>query len=163
MHIRSLFLLGFCAAIGMSMPAHAEAPAKTYLFPSKAKAEEGDSKQVKKPTAKEKARQKSLAKSTADTKAKKAAQAKEKKEAEVATKRQLTDPASIVLTGNNGELRSETQNGPQGGFLSVLFGGDPSSPRLLPETRALDAVLEQKQSRKQFKVKSDFEPKLVLL
>ncbi|MFU0506540.1 L,D-transpeptidase [Pseudaminobacter sp. NGMCC 1.201702] len=161
MHIRSLFLLGFCAAIGMSMPAHAEAPAKTYLFPSKAKSEEGDSKEVKKPTAKEKVRQKSLAKSTADTKAKKAAQAKEKKEAEAAAKRKLADPASIVLTGNNGELRSETQNGPQGGFLSVLFGGDPSSPRLLPETRALDAVLEQKQSRKQFKVKSDFEPQSV--
>lgn len=159
MHIRSFFLLGLCAAIGMSVPAYAEAPAKTYLFPPKAKAEEGDKKkidkkQVKTSPTKEKSRQKSAAK--ADTKSEK------KQKAQAPTeKARPAEPTSVVLTGNNGELRSEMGNLPQGGFLSVLFGGDPSSPRLLPETRALDAVLEQKQSKKQFKVKADFEPQSV--
>src|SRR5690606_30115352 len=76
MHIRSFFLLGLCAAIGMSVPAYAEAPAKTYLFPPKAKAEEGDKKkidkkQVKTSPTKEKSRQKSAAKAKADTKSEK--------------------------------------------------------------------------------------------
>lgn len=45
MHIRSLIFLGLCAAIGMSAPAFSEAPAKTYLFSSKAaKAAEAEAK-----------------------------------------------------------------------------------------------------------------------
>ncbi|MEI5680386.1 MULTISPECIES: L,D-transpeptidase [unclassified Mesorhizobium] len=170
MLIRSLILLGLCAAIGVSAPAYAETtPAKTYLFPLKSKAVEADTKdqkvdkndKKKKLTAKEKAKQQ---KAVADAKVKakedrKLAGAKGKVQTVAAVP--LADPSAIAMTGNNGELRSEAQDRPQGGFLSVLFGGDPSSPNMLPQTRALDAVLEQKQANKKFKVKSDFEPQSV--
>jgi lipoprotein-anchoring transpeptidase ErfK/SrfK len=170
MLIRSLLLLGLCAAIGVSAPAYAETtPAKTYLFPLKSKAAEADTKdqkvekneKKKKLTAKEKAKQQ---KAIADAKAKakeerKLAGAKAKVQTVAAVP--LADPSSIAMTGNNGELRSEGSDRPQGGFLSVLFGGDPASPNMLPQTRALDAVLEQKQANKKFKVKSDFEPQSV--
>jgi lipoprotein-anchoring transpeptidase ErfK/SrfK len=169
MHIRGLIFLGLCAAIGMSIPAHADtAPAKTYLFPSKAKTADADAKEKtvnKKLTAREKAQQKSLADAKAKKNEKKTAMADNTKPkaaaAGVAAALILDDAATIAQTGNNGELRSEASGRPQGGFLSVLFGGDASSPRLLPQTRALDAVLEQKQARKNFKVKSDFEPQSV--
>jgi lipoprotein-anchoring transpeptidase ErfK/SrfK len=212
MHIRSLVFLGLCAAIGMSAPAFAEAPAKTYLFSSKAKAAEAEAKAAekapkKKLTAKERARQKALAKAKAKEEAKLAAAAKAEEEAKAAAKakavaekrlarqkaieaKQLAarakadaaaqrklakaqavenarqaelaklTSAEIVQTGNNGELRSETADQPQPGFFQALFGG-ASQSRLLPQTRALDAVLEQKQANKKFRVKSDFEPQSV--
>jgi len=153
MHIRSLLALGICAAVGMSVPAYAETtPAKTYLFPSKAKAAEADSKEEKLPKKKQAARQKE------SEKARK--QAARSKPSEMTTGA-IADATTIVQTGNNGELRSEASGRPQGGFLSVLFGGDPAAPNMLPQTRALDAVLEQRQSRKQFKVKPAFEPQEV--
>lgn len=166
MNFRGLIFLGLCAAIGMSVPAYADTTAvKTYLFPSKAKTADADSKKktVKKTlTAKEKAKQKSVA----ETRGKKTAKAKNnqlKAGAASATAAAivLDDASTIAQTGNNGELRSGGSDRPQGGFLAVIFGGDSSSPRLLPQTRALDAVLEQKQAGKNFKVKSDFEPQSV--
>ncbi len=162
MLIRSLILLGLCAAIGVSAPAYAETtPAKTYLFPLKSKATEADAKEEKvekkKLTSKEKAKQKALADAKAKEDKKKLSRAKVETVAAVP----LADPSAIAMTGNNGELRSEGTDRPQGGFLSVLFGGDPTSPNMLPQTRALDAVLEQKQANKKFKVKSDFEPQSV--
>jgi len=153
MHIRSLLALGICAAIGVAVPAYADtAPAKTYLFPSKAKAAETASKEEKLPKKKQTAKQKET------EKARKAAARNKSSEVTTAA---VPDASTIAKTGNNGELRSEANGRPQGGFLSVLFGGDPAAPNMLPQTRALDAVLEQRQSKKQFKLKSDFEPREV--
>jgi lipoprotein-anchoring transpeptidase ErfK/SrfK len=211
MHIRSLIFLGLCAAIGMSAPAFAEAPAKTYLFSSKAKAAEAKAAEKasnKKLTAKEKAKQNALAKAKAKEEAKIAAVAKAEEEAKAAAKakavaenklakqkaleamqlaaRAKTDAAAqrklakaqaaenarqaelarltsleVVYTGNNGELRSEAVEQPRPGFFQALFGGAPQQSRMLPQTRALDAVLEQKQANRKFRVKSDFEPQSV--
>jgi lipoprotein-anchoring transpeptidase ErfK/SrfK len=71
---------------------------------------------------------------------------------------------NVVLTGNNGELRSETNEtrSSGGGLFAGLFGGSgASSISYLPETRALDSVLEKRQARKPFKVKSELEPQEV--
>ncbi|MGB3387318.1 MAG: L,D-transpeptidase [Pseudaminobacter sp.] len=158
----------------MSIPAHADTtPTKTYLFPSKAKADDAGAKEKtvkKRLTAKEQARQKSAAeaktrkdeKKTTKAAATKASGGKVKAgTAAAAAAIVLDDPTTIAQTGNNGELRSEGADRPQGGFLAVLFGGDASSPRMLPQTRALDAALEQRQAQKNFKVRSDFEPQTV--
>ncbi|RKH70309.1 L,D-transpeptidase, partial [Corallococcus sp. AB032C] len=69
----------------------------------------------------------------------------------------------VVREGNNGELRSEgasVTRPSNGGFFQVLFGDEPttSSASMLPETRALDAVLETK---KKFKPRPEFEPQTV--
>lgn len=71
---------------------------------------------------------------------------------------------NVAMTGNNGELRSEgreqTRNG--SGLFAGLFGGATSSSMtMLPETRALDSVLEKKQAASKFKVKPEFEPQEV--
>ncbi|MBA3448488.1 MAG: L,D-transpeptidase [Pseudaminobacter sp.] len=191
MKIRSLILLGLCAIIGMSAPAYAEAPAKTYLFPSKAsKAAEAEAKaektSTKKLTAREKAKLKALAKAKAKEETDLAERAKAAEEAKIAAKAKARDnkklaalsrkqakadaerqaelaqltALDIAQTGNNSELRSEAVGQPKAGFFQALFGGSPQS-RMLPETRALDAVFEQKQANKKFKVKSDFEPQSV--
>ena len=72
---------------------------------------------------------------------------------------------NIALVGNNGELRSEPKPGEKrqsnGRLFAGLFGGTSSSIAYLPETRALDRALEEKQARKPFKVKPEFEPQLV--
>ncbi|BCH24943.1 L,D-transpeptidase [Mesorhizobium sp. L-8-3] len=94
--------------------------------------------------------------------------AREKREAERAlAKAQRAEPRpeapqlAVVATGNNGELRSEMK--PENrDIFSTLFGGQPRQ-QLLPETRALDAALAARDARKQFKVKSDFEPQQVSL
>ncbi|MBZ9794407.1 L,D-transpeptidase [Mesorhizobium sp. ES1-4] len=69
---------------------------------------------------------------------------------------------NVALTGNNGELRSEVVGGQKqssGGLFAGLFGGASSgSISYLPETRALDSALAQKNARKPFKVKSEFVP-----
>lgn len=93
--------------------------------------------------------------------------AKEKREAEKAlanAKRVEPNPEApqlaVVTTGNNGELRSEVK--PENrDIFSTLFGGGQQRQQLLPETRALDAALAARDARKQFKVKSDFEPQEV--
>ncbi|WP_432283364.1 L,D-transpeptidase [Aminobacter sp. BA135] len=72
------------------------------------------------------------------------------------------DVAEVASAGNNGELRSEGQDRPrQTGLLAGIFGGSAPQQSMLPQTRALDAVLQAKQAKKQFKVKSDFEPQEV--
>ncbi|MER9236035.1 L,D-transpeptidase [Mesorhizobium sp. M0622] len=71
---------------------------------------------------------------------------------------------NVALTGNNGELRSEAvgQKPQSVGLFAGLFGGtSSSSTSLLPETRALDAALERKQAKRQFKVKPEFVPQEV--
>lgn len=71
---------------------------------------------------------------------------------------------NVALTGNNGELRSEPvgQKPQSVGLFAGLFGGTSSSSMsLLPETRALDAALERKQAKRQFKVKPEFVPQEV--
>lgn len=73
---------------------------------------------------------------------------------------------NIAVTGNNGELRSEPRSGEKprnnGGLFAGLFGGaSASSMSLLPETRALDAALAQRDAKRPFKVKPEFEPQEV--
>ncbi|CCV14001.1 L,D-transpeptidase [Mesorhizobium sp. STM 4661] len=72
---------------------------------------------------------------------------------------------NVALTGNNGELRSEAvgQKPRSVGLFAGLFGGTSSSSSmsLLPETRALDAALERKEAKRQFKVKPEFVPQEV--
>jgi lipoprotein-anchoring transpeptidase ErfK/SrfK len=63
------------------------------------------------------------------------------------------DPTLPQITSNDGELRSEAQQQPSRG-RSVSLG-------MLPETRALDRVLEQKQAKKQFKLRPEFMPQEV--
>ncbi len=68
----------------------------------------------------------------------------------------------IARTGNNGELRSESREPAKSvGLFGGLFGGGIQQQSMLPETRALDAVLEQRQGSRKFQVKSDFEPQVV--
>ena len=62
------------------------------------------------------------------------------------------DPTLPQITSNDGELRSEAQEPSRGRSVS---------PRMLPETRALDRVLEKKQAKKQFKVRPEFMPQEV--
>jgi lipoprotein-anchoring transpeptidase ErfK/SrfK len=74
-------------------------------------------------------------------------------------------PDVVVREGNNGELRSGAsvvQPSGGGGFFKILFGDEPTttatSVGMLPETRALDSVLETK---KKFKVRPEYEPQSV--
>lgn len=72
---------------------------------------------------------------------------------------------NVALTGNNGELRSESTTSPRsssGGLFAGLFGGSTaSSISYLPETRALDSALAKKQAKKPFKVKPEYVPQEV--
>jgi lipoprotein-anchoring transpeptidase ErfK/SrfK len=72
---------------------------------------------------------------------------------------QQPQPIQVSITGNKGELRSETLERKPDIFAS-LFGG-ASRLEMLPETRALDSVLEERQTRKKFKVRAEFEPQEV--
>ncbi|PBB24302.1 L,D-transpeptidase [Mesorhizobium sp. WSM4312] len=69
---------------------------------------------------------------------------------------------NVALSGNNGELRSEVigQKQPSRGLFAGLFGGTSSGSSIsyLPETRALDQALAQKDAKKPFKVKPEFVP-----
>ncbi|MDQ6437700.1 L,D-transpeptidase [Mesorhizobium sp. LHD-90] len=70
----------------------------------------------------------------------------------------------VLRSGNNGELRSGAtgMSRPSSGFFNILFGDEPetatSSVGMLPETRALDSVLDNK---KKFKVRPEYEPQSV--
>ena len=65
--------------------------------------------------------------------------------------------SAYVASGNNAELRSETEQG--GGLLSSLFGAED---QLLPETRALDTALRNKQiQKKPFQVAGQYQPQTV--
>ena len=69
---------------------------------------------------------------------------------------------AVVRRGNNGELRSADAGNANSGFLQILFGDEPAPPRMLPETRALDAALEQRQQVKgKFKLKPQYEAQTV--
>ncbi|MDW6022838.1 L,D-transpeptidase [Mesorhizobium sp. BAC0120] len=72
---------------------------------------------------------------------------------------QQPQPIQVSITGNKGELRSENLDRKPDIFAS-LFGGT-SRAEMLPETRALDSVLEERQTRKKFKVRAEFEPQEV--
>lgn len=72
----------------------------------------------------------------------------------------------VVQTGNNSELRSEAavQAAPKPqGLFAGLFGGQQVTTRqsMLPETRALDAAMEQRASKRPFKVRPEYEPTVV--
>jgi lipoprotein-anchoring transpeptidase ErfK/SrfK len=64
--------------------------------------------------------------------------------------------SEVVAGGNNGELRSETRATDP---VIGLFGA--SAARLLPQTQALDSVLEKRQNGKKFAVKNEFVPQSV--
>ncbi|MGP2492244.1 L,D-transpeptidase [Mesorhizobium sp. PUT5] len=69
---------------------------------------------------------------------------------------------SVMLSGNNGELRSETVERKQSsGLFAGLFGGTTSSISLLPETRALDSALRKKNEKRPFQVRPEFVPQEV--
>jgi lipoprotein-anchoring transpeptidase ErfK/SrfK len=65
--------------------------------------------------------------------------------------------AEVIAAGNNSELRSEGK--PTAAAFGGLFGG--GSAKLLPQTQALDSVLEKRQQGKTFAVKSEFVPQSV--
>lgn len=165
-----------------------KAKAKTAATKSNKKNKVAAKGKAKKPTAKEveKAEEKPVglfavlfkpndkAKSAAKAKpepklsAKAAARAKEKAQKE-ASRREILQPMEpiravqprfdpeVASFRNDGELRSE-QTMPRSGFFGALFGDDQV---MLPETRTLDTALAQKESRKKFKVASQFEPQVV--
>lgn len=71
---------------------------------------------------------------------------------------------NVALSGNNGELRSESpqaKTASRGVFAGLFGGSSASSISFLPETRALDSVLQKKEARRPFKVKPEFEPQEV--
>lgn len=97
-----------------------------------------------------------------DRQAQVAAANKAARQAEIA---QLTS-MDVVQRGNNGELRSEgvIQAAPkQTGLLAGLFGGQQVQQQaaMLPETRALDAAMEQRAAKRQFNVRPEFVPTVV--
>lgn len=71
----------------------------------------------------------------------------------------------VVQTGNNSELRSEAAvqaaPKPQGLFAGLFGGQQVTRPSMLPETRALDAAMEQRASKRPFKVRPEYEPTVV--
>lgn len=72
----------------------------------------------------------------------------------------------VVQQGNNAELRSEAavQAAPkQTGLFAGLFGGQQVQRQssMLPETRALDAAMEQRSAKKPFKVRPEYTPTVV--
>lgn len=134
-----------------------EKAAEERKLAAKAKADALAAAKAAKEKAKEDARLAKL-KAIEDAKQAKIRAAEAARQAEIA---QLT-AMEIAQTGNNGELRSESPTAvPQStGFLG-LFGAKPQRASMLAETRALDAVLEQKEAKKKFKVRAEFEPQTV--
>jgi lipoprotein-anchoring transpeptidase ErfK/SrfK len=105
----------------------------------------------------EKARPAPNAKSEPKLSGKNAVKPNEKAKKEILRPVQPLPAVELSALGNEGELRSE-QSMPRSGFFGVLFGDEQV---MLPQTRALDAALAQKDAGKKFKVKSDFEPQTV--
>jgi lipoprotein-anchoring transpeptidase ErfK/SrfK len=65
----------------------------------------------------------------------------------------------VLRAGNNGELRSGDGAIRNAGFLQILFGDEPvATASMLPETRALDSVLEKK---KKFRLKPEYDMQVV--
>lgn len=132
----------------------------------------------------EAARQEFLAKKGQKPVIQSAEPAEDAKQAKKLTKLELTKPIEpmpavveepltveaedVVANGNNGELRSEPRAGEvrprnNNGLFAGLFGGNAgsSSMSMLPQTRALDAVMDKKSAKKPFKVKPEYEPQEV--
>lgn len=78
------------------------------------------------------------------------------KTVKAAEKPQPPTVSEVMAGGNNGELRSETRPGDP---VIGLFGS--RTARLLPQTEALDSVLEKRQKGKTFAVKNEFVPQTV--
>lgn len=98
----------------------------------------------------------------------KAAKAKEKPSKSPARRKkaELKKLASIeplvpadLSKGNSGELRSEGAAAKPDLFAGLFRRSQQRA--MLPQTRALDAVMEKKNGRKKFKVRSEFEPQSV--
>lgn len=132
MYFRSFLLLGFGAVMIAATPALAETPQRNVAV---ATAASTPAEAARKPVRKDAARQ-----------------ARKKAKAEPVR----AEPAFV---GNNGELRSEAQR-VEPDFFQALFGGTPRV-QLLPETQALDTALAQREARRKFVVKPDFEPRVV--
>jgi lipoprotein-anchoring transpeptidase ErfK/SrfK len=184
MKFRSLVLLGLAAALGLGTPCIAVAQTASQIAATETKPIKP---KVKKPAATATKKTKTTAKARTTKPAVKAteqAQAKprglfaglfrpvEQPQAAMRAKpvakqtatavvapRTRTVPVAPQLTarGNEGELRSE-QTMPRSGFFGALFGDEQV---MLPQTRALDAALAQKDARQPFRVRSDFEPQSV--
>jgi lipoprotein-anchoring transpeptidase ErfK/SrfK len=158
------------AKVDAKAKAKAEAAAKAKAkeeakAAAKAKAEK--EKLAKAKAKAEKDKQLAKAKAAEDKKQAKAKAEKEKQlakenAAKAARDAELKQLSSLEVTksGNNGELRSEKAEPEKQDFFSALFGGSKKTS-MLPETRALDAVLEQKEAKRKFKVKDEFEPAVV--
>lgn len=167
MPVRRFFpLVGLAAALALSISVPAQAKSlHEYFFAPKADATEPvtPGKPVKKLKQKD-----AKAKKTAAAAAKPAQKPAGKLPGVNMTVRnqgddsqaQVQDVSAVVGSGNNGELRSDMKP-KRVGFFAALFGQKPAAPQMLPQTRALDSVLEQKQSRKAFKVKAEFMPQEV--
>ncbi|MCO5072801.1 MAG: L,D-transpeptidase [Rhizobiaceae bacterium] len=123
---------------------------------AKAKADAAKAAKLAKEQAREAARLAKL-KAVEDAKQAKLRAADAARQAEVA---RLTS-MEIAKTGNNGELRSETATPVKSSGFLGLFGATTTKASMLAETRALDAVLEQREAKRKFKVKADFEPQTV--
>ena len=65
-----------------------------------------------------------------------------------------TGRVAVATTENTGELRS-------GNPVRVGLFGTRTQQQMLPETRALDGVLRERDARASFKVRADFEPQTV--
>ena len=99
------------------------------------------------------------AKPTVD--ARKAEQTKAKPAAQQRRPAAPPPPVSeVIASGNNGELRSE-QREQTVSLFGGIFGSTPQRSNLLPQTQALDSVLEERNRKGRFQVKSEFEPQTV--
>lgn len=66
----------------------------------------------------------------------------------------------VLQSGNNGELRSNAERKKIGVFAAML-GVEEREPDYLPQTRALDARLADKDAKRPFRVKPEFMPQEV--
>jgi lipoprotein-anchoring transpeptidase ErfK/SrfK len=82
----------------------------------------------------------------------------EKKTAVVATRTSEQAATPVAIAGNDGELRSV--NEPRRGIFGNILSNQPDSA-MLPQTRALDTLLAEKDKRKKFVVKPELEPTVV--
>ena len=187
MIFRSLVLLGLAAAIGLSAPSIATA--QTAATPATSAKTQQVKPKVRKPaaTATKKTTKTTAGAKTKKPAAKDMAQVQTKPRGLLAglfrssaeakpvvrvkpttrvaavaalprARKEIIPPApQLTARGNEGELRSE-RSMPRSGFFGALFGDEQV---MLPQTRALDAALAQKDAQKPFRVRSDFEPQSV--
>ena len=129
----SLIIATIALSVGLSTPASAQF--LKSLFKGEPVAER--EKEERKPVVRQRA----------------AEPAKKKREATEASAR------DVRITSNDGELRSAVK--PQRRGLFAGFSRTDPEIDLLPETRALDAMLDTKSAKKPFSVKPEYEPQSV--